>query len=132
MGWSKTLSSASIHSKFIQNGFIELYLPYNGNTDDKVIEILCPDLAPAKKGVFFFGKSDEARDTMNASAALECHQQRFKIYVNDSLIQDINYRFFDHVKRKNKGLTAILDVSNLHRGEHKLKINALMPRKAER
>lgn len=128
--WNGTrlLSSASIHSKYVKNGYIELYLPYIGRTDDQVIAVLCPDLQPAKKGIFFFNSDDEARDKMNANEALDCHSKRFRIYVNDSLHSDINYRFFDHPQRKNKGLSSIFDVSYLDRGEHKLKINVLLPR----
>ena len=124
----KLLGSASISSKFIKNGYLQLYLPYNGRTDDKVIQKLCPDIVPAKKGVFFFATEDEARDTMSAVEALDCHSQSFKIYVNDSLLPDLTYRFFDHPQRKNKGLATIFDVSFLPRGEHALKINVLFPR----
>ncbi len=122
------MSSASLHSKFVDNGYLELYLPYIGRTDDNVIKILCPDIEPAKKGVFFFGNGDKARNMMNAAAALDCHSQRFKIYVNDSLFSDVKYRFYDHPQRKNKGLATIFDVSFLNRGEHKLKIEVLFSR----
>lgn len=128
--WNGThlVGSASIASKFVRNGYMELYLPYNGRTDDAVIKRLCPDLVPAKKGVFFFASEDKARDTMNALTALDCHSQRFQIFVNDSLLDDLKYRFFDHPERKNKGLATIFDVSFLSRGEHALKINVLITR----
>ncbi len=124
---TKLLSVASIQSKFVSNGYLELYLPYIGKTDDQVIALLCPDLEPAKKGVFFLGNSDVARDNMDADTALDCHSQRFQIIVNDSLFEDIKYRFYDHPKRKNNGLATILDVSFLSRGEHSLKIKVLFP-----
>ena len=126
---SRLLSSASIPSKFIANGYLELYLPYNGNTDDQVLAVLCPEIEPAEKGVFFFGFNNQARNTMNAEKALECHSQRYKIYVNDSLLEAVNYRFYDHPERKNNGLATILDVSYLGRGEHQLKIEVLFPRR---
>ena len=125
---AKLVSSASIHSKFVSNGFVELYLPYVGRVDDKVIKLLCPDLVPAKKGVFVMGFGDRARDTMNAAKVLDCHRQRFQVYVNDSLLSDLTYRFYDHPQRKNKGLTTIFDVNFLSRGEHKLKIKVLFPK----
>jgi len=128
--WNGTtlMSSASIHSKLVSNGYMELYLPYIGRTDDNVIKLLCPDLEPAKKGVFFFRNGDKARNTMNAEMALDCHSQRFKVYVNDSLISDLKYRFYDHPQRKNKGLATIFDVGFLKRGEHKLIIEVLFAR----
>ena len=125
---TKLMSSASIHSKFVNNGYLELYLPYVGKTDDKVINLLCPDLAPAKKGVFFLNNNDRARNTMDAAIALDCHSQRFRVYVNDSLLSDLTYRFFEHPQRKNTGLATVVDVNFLTRGEHQLKIEVLFPK----
>lgn len=124
----KLLSTASIQSKFIKNGYIELYLPYIGKTDDQVVSLLCPDLKPAEKGIFFFNNRDKNRQNMDADEALECHSQRFQVFVNDSLMENIKYRFYDHPQRKNNGLVAIFDISYLSRGEHSLKINVLFPK----
>lgn len=128
--WNGTtlINSASLQSKFVDNGYLELYLPYVGRTDDNVIKLLCPDLEPAKKGIFFLSNGDEKRNSMNAEMALDCHSQRFKIYVNDSLLSDLKYRFYDHPKRKNQGLATIFDVNFLNRGEHLLKIEVLFAR----
>jgi len=115
--------SASISSKFVKNGFTELFLPYVARSDDPVIAALCPDLKPAKTGIFFFGGSDRLRANMSAEEALRCHSQRFKIYVNDSLLQNVSYRFHEHPTRENIGLFTVLDVGYLQRGEHAIKIN---------
>jgi hypothetical protein len=119
----RTSYSASIPSKFVKNGFAELFLPYVARSDDKVIEALCPDLKPAKTGVFFFGNNDPLRNGMNADVALDCHVQRFKIYVDDALLNNLKYRFYDHPTRKNVGLLTVLDVGDLPRGEHAIKID---------
>jgi len=121
---AQLISSASVQSKFVKNGYIELYLPYVGKSDDEVISLLCPDLKAAEKGVFFFGRNGNGGQ-IDAKEALDCHSQRFQIFVNDSLLNDLEFRFFDHPKRKNNGLLTILDVDFLERGEHKLKINVL-------
>ncbi len=126
-GGDKLFSSASINSKYVSNGFIELFLPYNGGSDDEVIERLCPDLPAVRKGVFLLRSADDVRRTMNAAEALDCHSQRFQIFVNDTLMKNLKYKFFDHLQRKNVGLTTILDVSFLTRGEHSLKIEVLFP-----
>ncbi|MBT8307469.1 MAG: hypothetical protein KJN85_11080 [Maribacter sp.] len=118
-----TSYSASMNSKFVKNGFAELYLPYVARSDDPVIAALCPDLQPAKTGLFIFGGRDRVRTRMNAEETLNCHAQRFKIYVNDSLFNNINYRFHEHPTRENIGLFTILDVGYLPRGEHAIKIN---------
>lgn len=122
----KPVHSASIGSKFVANGFIELFLPYNGRNDDKVIKILCPDLEPAKTGIFFFGNSDDIAEQMDAKTALDCHARRFNIYVNDSLMENLSYRFYEHIRRKNMGLLTLIDVDFLSRGEHVLKVDVLV------
>lgn len=115
--------SASISSKFVKNGFVQLFLPYVARNDDKVIEAICPDLKPAKTGVFFFGNKGQLLNNMNADLALDCHTQRFKIYVNDTLLNNLKYRFHEHPTRKNIGLMTVLDVGYLPRGEHALKVD---------
>jgi hypothetical protein len=115
--------SASISSKFVKNGFAQLFLPYVSRNDDEVIEAICPDLKPAKTGIFFFGNNDPLRNNMNADLALDCHAQRFKIYVNDSLLNNLKYRFHEHPIRKNIGLLTVLDLGYLPRGEHEIKVD---------
>jgi hypothetical protein len=118
--------SASIGSKYVNNGFIELFLPYNGRIDDDVIALLCPELEPSKKGVFFFRENNMERNTKDAETALDCHKQRFKVFVNDSLLNNLSYKFFNHRERKNEGLITVLDVNFLPRGEHALIIHVLL------
>ena len=115
--------SASISSKFVKNGFAQLFLPYVARSDDQVIEAICPDLKPAKTGFFFFGNNDPLRNNMDADLALKCHSQRFNIYVNDSLLSNLKYRFHEHPIRKNIGLLTVLDLGYLGRGEHEIKVD---------
>ena len=115
--------SASISSKFVKNGFVQLFLPYVARNDDQVIKAICPNLKPAKTGIFFFSNNDPLRNNMNADLALDCHSQRFKIYVNDTLLNNLKYRFYEHPTRKNLGLITVLDLGYLARGEHAIKVN---------
>ena len=126
--WDHKISSysASIPSRFIDNGFVELYLPYIARSDDQVISQLCPDLIPAERGVYLFGYNDPDRFYMDAERAIECHAQRFKIYVDDSLHTNLSYKFYDHPERENVGLLTILDVNNLERGEHDIGVVVLL------
>ena len=94
----------------MENGFAQLFLPYVARVDDEVIEALCPYLKPAKTGVFVFGNNDPLRSNMNADLALDCHAQRFKIYVDDKVVNNPKYRFHEHPTRKNIGLLTVLDV----------------------
>ena len=122
-----TSYSASLPSRYVDNGYVELYLPYIARSDDPVIKYLCPDLQPADRGIYFFGMRDREQFEMNSQKAIDCHAQRFRIYVDDSLHSDMKYRFYDHPLRKNVGLLTILDVNYMERGEHEINVVVLLP-----
>ncbi len=115
---------ASIPSRYVNNGFVELFIPYDPNNDDKAIEAVCPDLRPAQKtglavrGIISFSL-DHQRS--GADSLLLCMSRIHRIFVDDSLHTDLAFRFYTHPIRKDNGLLAILDVLYLPRGEHFLK-----------
>ena len=121
-----TTYSASIPSMYADNGFIELYLPYIARSDDPIIQYLCPDLEPAKRGIYIFGMNDRGRFLMDSERAIECHSRRFKIYADDSLHSGLKYRFYEHPLRGNVGLLTVLDVDYLPRGEHEISVVVLL------
>ena len=67
---SNPTGSASISSKFVENGFLELFLPYNPVNDDPVIQAICPELKAAKTGIFIAGLGDRQHWLMNADSGL--------------------------------------------------------------
>ena len=116
-------TNASIPSKFVDNGFLQVYLPYVDNANDKVIQLICPDLKPAKTGIGLSKDHDWGRYGMNPDSALLCNAARYKIYINDSLFQQPKYRFYDHPIRKDIGLLTILDINYLPRGAHQVRVD---------
>ena len=121
---AKSASSTriSIPSKYIDNGFLEVYVPYVNDENDRVIQMICPGLKAATTGIEFGFDTDRTRARMNADSALLCNAQRYHIYINDSLFQEPTFRFYNHPTRNDLGLLTILDVDYLPRGEHQLKI----------
>lgn len=91
-----------------------------------VIKYLCPDLQPAQRGIYIFGQEDPKRYMMDAAKAIDCHSQRFKIYIDDSLHLNPTYKFYEHPLRKNVGLLSIFNVSYLERGEHDVSVVVLL------
>ena len=125
----KSLSiQASIPSKFVDNGYLQLYLPYVTNADDKVIQMICPNLKPFQTGV---GLSENS-DRMNADSALLCNAERYEIYINDSLFNQPKYRYYNHPTREDIGLITILDVDYLPRGEHSARVDVQFLRRRNR
>ena len=117
---------ASIPSKYVDNGFLELFLPYNPDTDDKAIAAICPDIEPGRFTGVKLRKVIQAgqiyNEKSNADTLLSCLSQMHRIYINDSLYSNLALQYYDHPIRKNKGLITILDVNYLDRGKHLLRV----------
>jgi hypothetical protein len=122
---SDVVQSASIPSKYIQNGFLELFIGYNSRWHDKIIQKICPDLKPLvetglKTSVI---KIDIDSDKFgNPDTALTCVSQLYKVYVNDSLFKSPNYHYYQQPSNGEKGILTIIDVDYLERGQHSITI----------
>lgn len=118
-------NAASIPSKFVENGYLELFMPLNPRRDDRAIGVLCPGLRPAKKTGFRVGNIGSAFSKPFESSPLDsisdCLNQFHQIYIDDSLYTETKFLFYEHPIRKKKGLLTILDINHLDRGEHYIK-----------
>lgn len=118
---------ASIPSKYVKNGFIELYIPYIAKFHDLALKEICPDLKPATTGVsfdLFINSRDDFRANLNADSTLTCLSALHQVYINDSLRSDATFRFYEHPKRQDLGLLTILDIDYLPRGEYQISIKS--------
>lgn len=129
-------NAASIPSKYVDNGYLEVFLPYNPASDDKSIEALCPGLTPAKntgvkiQGIVTFNSINNRNS--DADSLLQCMSSMHRLYVNDSLFPDPTYHFYDHPTRDNVGLISILDVNYLERGKHQFRMETYLPSRVDR
>lgn len=122
-----SVRNVSIPSKYVSNGFLEVFVEYSGNRHNKVIEKICPDLKPLREiGIqsdIIVGFNDHERHDIPTDSSLLCVQNLYQITVDDSLFTDLNYRFFRYPKYHERGLKTIIDVDYLPRGEHLLKVD---------
>lgn len=120
----KTTTRASIPSKYLENGFLELFIPYNPQSEDETIKTICPDLVPPRSTGFrlrgMISAGDMYNNGSNTDSALLCLSQLHQVYIDDSLYSELNYRFHHHQTRRDYGLLTIIDVDHLERGEHQL------------
>ncbi len=122
------VGSASIPSKFVKNGFLELFIRYFPSADDKVLAAICPGLKlPKNPGlssdiVFIVGDDEFDSLLLTPAKSLECMSALYEIRLNDSLFTAPDFRFFEHPNMEEKGLITTLDVSYLLRGEHEILI----------
>ena len=114
-----------IPSKFVDNDFLEIFVPYTSDDDD-VIEHYCPDLRPDK----IIGlKTDmvqirrSGNEISPVDSLLLCAAMVNKIIINDSLFENVDYYFYSQSRYGEKGLMATFDISYLNRGKHTISVD---------
>ena len=115
------LTFASIPSRYVTNGFLEVFIPYTNN-DNAVVERLCPGISSGKSlgmkssAINFTGDDD---DVTSADSLLLCVSQVSRVTINDSLSASAPH-FYIHPNQGEHGLLHTIDVSYLARGKHQL------------
>jgi hypothetical protein len=123
---------SSIQSNVIKDSFVQLFIRYHPQ-DNKQIQSNCPELLPAKQDgfnwrfqleikdlSFFIKQQDYASD--DKAQLLQCLSNLYQISVNDSIYQGINYYFYDHPAKQQKGIMAMISTAALAKGENTLVI----------
>ena len=125
------VGNASIPSRFVQNGYIELFIRYFPTEDDKTLALKCPDVkSPKKPGlrsdiVLGFNAGGEEPDKDFPEKSLECLSSSYEISIGDSVFTAPAFRFYNHPNKQEKGIVTTLDVQYLPRGEHQITIRKL-------
>ena len=126
---SDILPKAVIQSKYIKNGFLDLFIQYNHRKNGKSVAKICPNFEPISEiglssGLQFsiHGRTSEKVRENPTDTALICMNKLYEIYVNDSLFIDPPYYFFRHKTYGEKGVRTIIDINYLKRGQHLLTV----------
>jgi hypothetical protein len=116
----------SIPSKYIENDFLEVFIPYNGVADNDGLEDMCPGLRAAKKEKMYLGGAVNINIdddiSYNIDSIMLCFESIYKLTINDSTYANEDWRIYKHPERKLTGLLAIIDIQHLSRGAHELKV----------
>ena len=119
------IRTGSLPSKFVKNGFLELFIAYMPKQDNPSLEKLCPHFEPFREAGFESGlnfslDSDQPKErSLNAvDTALSCFSKMYEIHVDDSLILEPAFRFHRHPNFDEYGVVTFIDVDYLKRGEH--------------
>jgi hypothetical protein len=118
-------SLPSIASRYAERDYLEVFSPYLGVKDDPIIAHLFPDLAPALEGSFAIDGPINMWSARNASVNIDslllAHRAIHRLYLNDSLLTDVPWKFYEHPVREQQGLLYDLPVYNLPRGRYTLR-----------
>lgn len=127
-GKKQRIRSISIPSKYIDNGFLELFIKYNARFDDQTLKRLCPSLIPDKEPGFdtdivINGLSNNEDNFSPPDSLLDCVSQLYQVYISDSLYQGLDYYFYIDDKYGEEGLKTIIDLGKTSRGKRILRID---------
>ena len=143
------IRSASINSNIIKDKYIQLFIRYDVN-DNQFIKNLCPDFTP-KEGLMpkidFSVKYDTIEySTINSQndtikhirytmswrpviqsekepqKALQCLSSFYSVYINDSLLNGLEYYFYTHPNKKEKGIITLINTEGLKKGKNILEV----------
>ena len=126
------INSASIPSMIQKDDYVPLFIRYDV-MDNANIKQLCPDFETAKdggikSGIKFSGLglslSTPKVIEENPETALNCLSSLYKVRLNDTL-QNLEFFFFTHPNRGEKGLMTMIPCKQLTRGKHIIEIKKI-------
>lgn len=114
----------SLGSRFPTGDYQEVFVPSNSKYNKAILKKRFPDLRPlAPSSISFVGKirlqdtpKEKIDSTLQALGAIH------RVYLNDSLLTDVRWQFYQHPVREQPGLLYDLPVYDLARGEHWVRI----------
>ncbi len=90
----KLVQTASIPSKFVGNGYLELFIRYQAYFDDRTLKQKCPGVKPSLEPGFhsgfyngFSGKEAHEEQVDFPKLSFECLSSLYELRINDSLFQ---------------------------------------------
>lgn len=118
--------SPSLAGRYAENSYHELFVPLQEQRISSVLRRRFPELRPlTPSGLGFFNrrrladqKQTRIDSTLNALSSL------LRVSINDSLVTDVPWRFYEHPVREQPGLLYDIPVYALPHGEYWVKIES--------
>lgn len=129
------IETASINSDYIDRPYLQLFLRY-APVDNSIISNQCPDFEPVsddglnwrlRANIDETGFQIQGRDHSNENfdSLLLCHSCIYEISINDSVYNDLNFYFYEHPAKDQKGLLTNIPAESFSIGENFLKVRKL-------
>jgi hypothetical protein len=131
------IRTASMPSKYIENGFLELFIRYKPS-DNQLLRLICPEAyemeyepsvligfqAGIKADSVIAAMTNNEEYDKRLQASIDCQTSMFEVYINGVLKPDLEYAFQSHQPLKEKGYLSVIDVSALSRGRHVVELKS--------
>ncbi len=109
----------SLQSRIAVADYLEIFIPYLGRDHDPAIRDKFPDLPTSTlRSVGIDGLLSVEDESISIDTLLPAHVGIHRLYLNDSLLQNVPWKFYHHPLRDQPGLLYELPVYDLPRGEH--------------
>ena len=116
----------SLATYYPKDDYLEVFIPYIGREVDKVIDYQFPDIEPSVTRSFGIDDLYDVRDQDDPREdLLMVLRQIHLLKLNDSLLVDVPWKFYNHPVRQQPGLVYGLPIYDLPRGEHCLTFERL-------
>ncbi len=109
----------SLQSRLAREDYLEVFIPYLGEDHNPAILALTPEVpASAIRSLGIGGLLSVYDESIRADTLLPAHLAIHRLYLNDSLLPSVPWKFYQHPVREQPGLLYELPVYDLSRGEH--------------
>ncbi len=114
----------SISSDVIEGKFVKLFVPYTKRLDVKLKEV-CGDTTLKKDD----SMNDFQHSQRQNEAYLQCFEQFYQVYLNDVKLQKVDWHFYQHPNKEEKGLISYIPTASLEEGKSVLRIEEWQSKK---
>lgn len=119
------IQNASITSDVVSSEYLSLFIRYDVEYNE-ALDSLCTDYTPTKNGIFISGIRKGFGDPVyaeeDADKLLGCLSRLYNVHINDSLYTDLDFYFYIHPNKDEKGLRTMVYTGNLLRGKNVIRI----------
>ncbi|KAA3663114.1 MAG: hypothetical protein DWQ10_00905 [Calditrichaeota bacterium] len=128
------IKSPVISTKIVTNDYFELFIPYSIAENDS-LKKYCGGLIPLKSiGFSFKGRIvlnadssavnniKKAELAENLNAILACVSDLYELRINDNVLLDVAFLFYNHPHRDEPGFLTVIQTNTLETGLHRLVI----------
>ena len=123
---TRMIWSESLASRYAHNNYVDLFAPYIPINDDELLRLINPDITPGRSAGAYLegGINIGSRNLSNADnqVMLAAFRAKYRLYINDSLIE-VAPRFYFHPTRRQHGVLYPIPVHSLPLGEHRLRLD---------